>query len=76
MVVIGACNDLSRIRTYLKSNIGPDLCKGIFSEKKFHASCGSTILKKLNECLANLIKRAFIIVFRTIDKKLLARPFL
>lgn len=76
LVIIGACNDLSKIRKYFKTNVGSELCKGIFAEKKFYAICGNEILKKVNESLSNLIRKAFIIFFRNIDKRLLTKPFL
>lgn len=76
LVIIGACNDLSRIKNYFQKSIGSELCKGIVAEKKFAAACANGIIKKIDETIATLIKRVFLLVFITIDKRLLVKPFL
>lgn len=76
MAIIGACNDLSRIKDYFQKHIGSELCKGIVAEKKFNTICAYGIIKKIDETIGTLIKRVFLLVFITIDKKLLTKPFL
>ena len=75
-ILLGACNDISRIREYFVKKVGPELCKGIVSETRFHNTCTNNILSKLNDAMGYLIKRIFLIVFGSIDKKILNRPFL
>lgn len=58
------------------NKVGPELCKGIFAETIFHNNCSNNIVSKLNDTIDHLIKRIFIVVFGSIDKKILSKPFL
>ena len=75
-VLVGACNDIVRIKRYLLKEVGPELCNGITAETRFHNICSNNIVSRLNDTLGYLIRRIFVVVFGSIDKKILNRPFL
>ena len=56
--------------------VGPELCNGLVAETKFQNTCSNNIISKLNDAMSHLIKRIFLVIFGSIEKKILTRPFL